>query len=79
MSLSVNFRFISGEIAAEKFCLKKFCCTKRFVFEFQESLLSYFWAIVLISAVISILGDFGSLLPAGTVTVKLEYQSVQQK
>ena len=30
----------------------------------------YFWAIVLISAVIKILDDVGSLLPARTVTVK---------
>ena len=69
MSFTVNFRFISVEISAEKNFLEKFYCTKRFVFEFQGGLLSYFWAIVLISAVISILDDFGSLLPARTVTV----------
>ena len=51
------------------FFLKNFYCTKRFVFEFQGSLLGYVWAIVLISAVISILEDFGSLLPARFVTV----------
>ena len=49
---------------------KKFDNTKRFVFEFQGESLVLFWAIVLISAVISILEDFGSLLPARTVTVK---------
>ena len=53
-----------------KFFLENFYCTKRIVFEFQGGLLSYFWAIVLISAVMSILDDFGSLLPARTVTVK---------
>ena len=65
MSFPVNLRFISGEIFVEKFYR-----TKRFVFEFQGGLLSYFWAIVPISTVISILDDFGSLLPARTVTVK---------
>ena len=35
------------------------------------SLCSYFWAIILISFIIRILDDFGSLLPAGTVTVKV--------
>ena len=37
---------------------------------YRGSLLSHFWATVLISAVISIYEDFGSLLPARTVTVK---------
>ena len=37
---------------------------------FRGSLLSYFWPILLISAVITILEDFGSPLPARTVTVK---------
>ena len=37
---------------------------------FMGSLLSYFSAILLISAVISLLVDFGSLLSARTVTVK---------
>ena len=48
-----------------------FYSTKRFVFEFQgESPSSYFWAILLIFAVITIWEDFGSLLPDRTVTVK---------
>ena len=38
-------------------------------------LLSYFWAIVLISAVISIFKDFGSILPARTMTVKVMWKS----
>ena len=59
-----HFRSISGKFS------EKFYCTKRFVFEFQGGLLSYFLAIVLISAVISILHNFGSLLPARTVTVE---------
>ena len=54
------------------FFLKNFYSTKRFVLNFRGSLLDYFWAIVLISAVISILEDFGSLLPARTVTVELQ-------
>ena len=41
-----------------------------FSVNFRWSLLSFFRAIVLISAVISILEDFGSLLPARSVTVK---------
>ena len=55
MSFPVIFRFISGEISAEKKFFEHFYSTKRFVFEFQGRLpLSYFWAIVLISTVISI-------------------------
>ena len=69
MSFPVNFRFISGEISAKNF-LEKFYCTKRFVLEFYWGPVSYFWAIVPISAVIGILDDFGSLLAARTVTVK---------
>ena len=65
--ISGQFWFISGEISVEKFFLEKVYYTKRFVFEFQGD----FWVIVLISVVISILDDFGSLLPARTVTVKL--------
>ena len=61
----VIFRFISGEISAEKI-------SKDLFLNFRGSLLSNFWAIVLISAVISILVDFGSLLQARTVTVKEE-------
>ena len=47
-----------------------FYSTKRFFIDFQGSLLSYFWAILFIYASITILEDFGSLLPARTVTVK---------
>ena len=71
MSFPVIFQFIPGEISAEKNCLEHFYGTKRFGFEFQGGLLSYFWAIRLISAVISILDDFGSLLSARTMTVKM--------
>ena len=53
-----HFRFISGEISAEKVFFEHFYITKRFVFEFQGSLLSYFWAILLISAVSSRFGGF---------------------
>ena len=46
-----------------------FYSTKRFFIDFQGSLLSYFWAILFIFAFITILEDFGGLLPARTVTV----------
>ena len=77
MSLPVNFRFIFGEISAEKkFSAKILLHQKIRLWILGEGgLLSYFWAIVLISAVISILGDFGSLLPTRTVTVKLDKDS----
>jgi len=42
MSVPVNFRFISGEISAEKFFLEKFYSTKRYVFEFQGESLDQF-------------------------------------
>ena len=48
---------------------KKFIAPKDSSLNFKGSLSSYFWAILLISAVIAILEDFGSLLPARTVTV----------
>ena len=71
MSFPVNFLFISGEISAENFFWKIFIAPKDSSLNFRGSLFSYFLAIVLISAVISILDDFGSLLPARTVTVRL--------
>ena len=70
MSFLVIFRFISGEIPAEKIFLNIFIEPKDSSLNFRGSLLSYFWAILLISAVITILEDFGSLLPARNVTVK---------
>ena len=70
-SKKCHFRFISGEISAEKFFFwKNFIAPKDSSLNFRGSLLGYFWAIVRISAVISILEDFGSLLPARSVTVK---------
>ena len=69
-SFPVNFWFISGEISVEKKILENCYSTKKFVFEFKGSLLSNFWANVPISAVMSILEDFGSLLPALSVAVK---------
>ena len=41
--------------------------------------MSYFLAILLISAVITILGYFGSLLPARTVTVKTKKSQKSMK
>ena len=71
---SFPVKFPPKKIFLEKFyCFKKFYC---FVFEFQGGLSSYFWAIVLISAIISILDDFGSLLSARTVTVKGQTQAL---
>ena len=70
MFFPVNIRFISGEISAEKIVLEYFIEPKDSSLNFKGSVLSYFWAIVLISTVISILDNFGSLLPARTVTVK---------
>ena len=66
MSLPDNFRYIACEISAGKI----FLAPKDSYLNFKGSLLSYFWAIVLISAVMSIFGDFGSLLPARPVAVK---------
>jgi len=42
MSFPVNFRFISGEISAEKFFLETFYGIERFVFEFQRESLQLF-------------------------------------
>ena len=67
MSFPVNFRFIFGEISAKKYFWENFIAPKDSSLNFGGSLLSYFRAIVLISAVISILDD---LLPARTGTVK---------
>ena len=64
-----HFRSIFGSFPV-KFPPKNFIWKpKDSSLNFMGGLLSYFWAIVLISAVISILDDFGSLLPARTVTV----------
>ena len=54
----------------EKKFRKIFTAPKDLSLNFRESLLNYCCAILLISAVISILEYFGSLLPARTVTVK---------
>ena len=58
------------------FFWKNFIAPKDSSLNLSGSLLSYFWASVLISAVISILDDFGNLLPARTVTVKPYLNSV---
>ena len=73
MLFPVIFRFISGEISAEKNFSNIFIAPKDSSLNFRGSLFSYFWAIMLIFAVITIIEDFGSLLPARTVTVK-EFQ-----
>ena len=71
MSFSVIFRFNSVEISDEKNFFKHFYSIKRFVFEFQGESLELFLSYLAHSAVIAILEDFGSLLPARTVTVKV--------
>ena len=68
VSFPVNFRFISGEIYAEKICEENFIAPKDSSLNFRGIICSYFWAIMLIAAGISILD---SLLPARTVTVKI--------
>ena len=71
MSFPVNFWFTSGEISVEKKNFwKNFIAPKDSFLNFRGSLLSNFWAIVLIFADMRILEDFGSLLPARSVTVK---------
>ena len=71
MSFPVNFRFISGETSVKKIFFGKILLHQKIrLWISGGSLLGYFWAIVRISAVISILEDFGSLLPARSVTVK---------
>ena len=70
MSFPVIIRFISGEISAETTFRNIFIAPKDSSWNFRRSLLGYFWAIVLIFAVISILEDIGTLMPGRTVTVK---------
>ena len=59
-------KVISGEISVEKISFEKFYFTKRFVFELQQESLELF----LSSRAHFYIYDLGSLLPAGTVTVK---------
>ena len=51
-----------------------FIAPKDLSLNFTGSLLSYFWAIMLISVVMSIFEDFGSLLPARSVAVNWKIQ-----
>ena len=67
MAFPVNFRFISVEISAEKDFFGKFLFHQKIRLWISGT---YFWAIMLISAVTSILEDFGSLLPACPVAVE---------
>ena len=73
-SKNVHFRW---NFRRKNFVWKIFISPKDSFLNFRGSLLSYFWAIRLISAVISILEDFGSLLPARPVAVKMmQYASM---
>ena len=65
---------ISGEISAEFFFSNIFIAPKDSSLNFRWSVFSYCLTILLISAVITILEDFGSLMPACSVTVKI-YQT----
>ena len=71
MSFLFNFWFISDEISVEKIFLENFYSTKRFVLEFQGESLEQFLSYRAHSSVMSILEDFGSLLPARSVAVKV--------
>ena len=73
MLFPVILRIIFGEIF-----LEHLYSTKRFVYEFQGSLWSYYWAILLVSTVITILEHFGSLLPASSVTVKQKKWKIEK-
>ena len=55
-----------------KFFREIFIAPKDSSLNFRGSLLSYFWAIMLISAVMSIFEDFGNLLQAHSVAVKIK-------
>ena len=79
MTFPAIFRFISGEISAEIFFSNIIIAPKDSSLNSRGSLLSYFWAILLISALITILENFGSLLPARTVTVKREFFKILRK
>ena len=70
MSFSVHLRWNVRRKNFGNFFLENFHSTKRFVFEFQGESLDQFLTMVLISAVISILEDFRSLLPARPVAVQ---------
>ena len=57
---------------------RNFIAPKESSLDFRGSLLSYFWAIMLISAVLSILEEFGSLLLVPwLLTVKFQAGSVE--
>ena len=71
---SVHFRW---NFRRKNFVWRIFIAPKDSSLNFRGSLLSFFWANVLISAVISIIEDFGSLLPARTVTVKHSFRARQ--
>ena len=59
------------KFSPKKFVWKNFIAPKDSSMNFRGILWSYFWAIVLIFAVMSIFKDFGSLLPAHPVAVKI--------
>jgi len=69
-----QFIFISGSLPVKcplKKNEKNFIAPKSSSWNFRGSLLSYFWAITFISAVIAILDPFGMLVPRISATVKL--------
>ena len=70
-----QFVFISGPLPVKRPPKKKFrkifIAPKVSSWNFRGSLLSYFWAITFISAVIAILDPFGTLVPRISATVKV--------
>ena len=73
-SSTCQFVFISGPLPVKRLPKKKirkiFIAPKVSSWNFRGSLLSYFWAITFISAVIAILDTFGTLVPRISATVK---------
>ena len=71
MSINVHFRPTSGKTSTRTIFTKLFIAPKVLYWNFSRSLLSYFWAITFISAVIAILEPFGTLVPRISAAVKI--------
>ena len=70
MLIYFHLRPTSGETSTEKNFQKFFIVQKVSFWNLRGSLLSYFWAITLISAVVAILEPFGTSVPGFIATVK---------
>ena len=72
-----QFVFISGRLPVKrpfKKIRKIFIASKVSSWNFRGSLLSYFWAITLVPAVIAILDPFGTLVPRISATVNMIFE-----